>query len=94
MLERNDIQHLATPIPFSFMAENGNNLLPRLKPWAIVNVVKIDGVKCGRKSTSLFFIFTSLFIISKKLERNDIQHLATPIPFSFMAENGMIFSHS
>jgi hypothetical protein len=27
---------------------------PRLKPWAIKNVVKIDGVKCGTKSASLF----------------------------------------
>jgi len=92
-LERNDIQHLATPIPYSFMVENGNDLLPRLKPWSIKNVVRIEGVKCGRKSTSLFLIFTSLFVISEMLERNDIQHLATPIPFSFMAENGMIFSH-
>jgi len=77
------------------MVKNENIFYPRLKPWAIVNVVKIDGVKCGRKSASLFFIFTYLFIISKKVElkRNDIQIPATPIPYSFMVENGMIFSH-
>ncbi len=34
---------------------------------------KIDGVKCGRKSTSLFLIFNSLFVISKKLNWNEIQ---------------------
>jgi hypothetical protein len=59
MLEQIPLPYSLFLIPFLLFKQP----LPRLKPWAMVNVVKLKLQNVGTESSSLFFIFNSLFVI-------------------------------
>ena len=59
ILEQNPLLYSLFLIPYLLF----KHPLPRLKPWAMLNVVKLKLNNVVTESTSLFFIFNSLFVI-------------------------------